>query len=106
MISKNWLRRSVLACGTISLFACEPLAAQAPAALPQSNPDAGKTPAIALVDANDQAQWQTWAKDHGWRVVTSAAAANAAIDLRVQALVAAVLEAIQRDAVDPAHVYI
>lgn len=106
MISKSSLRRSVLACGIISLLASARLAAQAPATLPLSEATATKTPAIALVDAADAEQWQTWTREHGWRVITSAAASSAAIDQRVQALASAVQEAIQKDSVDPARVYI
>jgi predicted esterase len=73
--------------------------------LPQPAPTAAKAPAIALIDPADAPQWQTWVKDRGWQVVT-ATAANPAIDLRIQALAAAVQEAIQKGGVDPAHIYI
>src|ERR1017187_5395970 len=105
MISKNWLKKSVLVCGIISLAACGCLSAQAPAWLPQPAPAAAKPPAIALIDPADAGQWQSWAKDHGWQVVT-AAAASKAIDPRVQALEAAVEDAIKKGDVDPAHVYL
>ena len=68
MISKNWSRRSVLACG-ISLLAC----ALAPA---QTSSTQAKTPAIALIDAADAAQWQTWTKSVGWQVITAAGASD------------------------------
>src|SRR4051794_4657549 len=102
MISKNWLRRSVLVCGTISLLVCEHLGAQAPGTLPVPESVGGKTPAIALVDAADAEQWQTWAKEHGWRVIAAPVPVNAPIDQRVQALASAVQEAIQNNGVDPA----
>jgi len=73
--------------------------------LPQPATAAAKAPAIALIDAADAPQWQTWVKDHGWQVVT-APAGNTAIDPRVQALAAAVRDAIQKGGVDPAHVYL
>jgi hypothetical protein len=92
MTLKNWLRRSVLACG-ISLLAAQP-AAQ-------------KTPAFALIDSADEAQWQTWAKELGWQVIAPAAPSGGplAIDARVQALAAAVQEAIKSGSVDPNRVY-
>jgi len=99
MISKNWFGKSVRACGTISLLACGWITAQAQ---PQAQ---AKTPAIALIDAADAPQWQTWAQAVGWRVVTfSGAPAN--IDLRVEALAAAVQDAIQNSGVDAGHVYL
>ncbi len=57
MTLRSWLRRSVPACATISLLAGSCLAA---------------TPALALVDAADVAQWQAVVKDAGWRVITAA----------------------------------
>ena len=105
MISKNWSRRSVLACATISFAAYGRLFAQDPPSLPQPAPAAAKTPAIALIDPADAPQWQSWVKDHGWQVLT-APAGNSAIDPRVQALVAAVQDVIQRGSVDPAHIYL
>ena len=88
MTLRSWLRRSVPACATISLLAGSCLAA---------------TPALALVDAADVAQWQAVVKDAGWRVITAAAADNP--DARVEALAAAVERAIQ-DGADPARVYL
>ncbi len=82
MKSRNWSRKSVLAYGIISLLVHGAAAAQAVAA---------KSPAIALVDGADAAQWQTWTKDLGWQVIVPPAdAANANPDLRVQALASAV----------------
>jgi len=66
---------------------------------------AAKTPAIALIDASDAAQWQAWTKDLGWRVITPAAS-EANIDLRVQALATAVQNAIRDSSVDPARIYL
>ncbi|SPE33982.1 conserved exported hypothetical protein [Candidatus Sulfopaludibacter sp. SbA6] len=112
MISKNWSGKSVRACGTISLLVCFGyacfdgcLAAQSPAALPPPAPSPVKTPAIALIDAADASQWQTWAQAVGWRVVTSSGTATA-IDQRVEALAAAVQDAIQNSGVDAAQVYL
>jgi predicted esterase len=68
-------------------------------------PAAAKPPAVALIDAADAPQWQTWAKDRGWQVVT-AVSTNTAIDPRVQALAAAVQEAIGKGAIDPTRVYL
>ena len=68
---------------------------------------AAKTPAFALLDGADAAQWQTWAKGAGWQVIAPAGvAADAAIDVRVQALAAAVEDAIRGSGVDAAHVYL
>jgi predicted esterase len=93
MISKNWSRRSVLVCG-ISLLAC----ALAPAQT--------RTPAIALIDAADAAQWQTWTKSVGWQVITAAGMPDANIDVQARALAAAVAEAVKNGSVDPARVYL
>ena len=98
MISKNWSRRSVLACG-ISLLAC----ALAPA---QTSSNQAKTPAIALIDAADAAQWQTWTKSVGWQVITAAGASDTDIDARARALAAAVAEAVKNGSVDPTRVYL
>ena len=88
MTSKNWLRSSVLACATISLarFAG---AAQ---------------PAVALVDAGDAPQWQTWAAERNWQIIVPPAANTT--DLRVQALATAVRTAIQAGNADPARIYL
>ena len=80
MKSRSWSRKSVLACGIISLLARGAAGAQAAPA---------KSPAIVLVDGADAAQWQTWTKDLGWQVIAPAGpegrpAANANIDVRVQ----------------------
>ncbi len=66
---------------------------------------AAKAPGIALIDPADAPQWQSWVKDHGWQVLTAPASSNA-IDPRVQALAAAVQDAIQKGTVDPAHIYL
>ena len=89
MRSKSWLNASAAACGIISLLATGGAAAQ--------------TPAIALADPADAAQWQAWTKELGWRIVTAAAAENP--DARVLALAAAVRSAI-RDGADPARIYL
>lgn len=88
---KSWLRKFALACGTTSLWA-------------QPAPPA--KPAIALIDAGDAPQWQTWAKAIGWEVVAPPTAAGANIDMRVQALEAAVQAAIEQGSVDNARIYL
>jgi hypothetical protein len=65
-----------------------------------------KPPAIALLDANDTAQWQNWTREAGWQVIAAAAAPAPDIDSRVRALAAAVESAIRNGSVDPARVYI
>jgi predicted esterase len=87
----------VLACG-ISLLACAPVPAQTPAQT--------KTPAIALIDAADAPQWQTWTKGVGWQVVTAAGLPDADVDTRARALAAAVAEAVKSGSVDPTRVYL
>src|SRR5258708_20644600 len=107
MISKNSSSAFAPACATtnfitllmleVTLALCAPLAAQ-------------PKPAIALIDAADAAQWQTWARDTTWQILTAPApasgSANPSIDARVQALAAPVEAAIRSGAIDPAHVYI
>jgi hypothetical protein len=87
MRSKSWPNVSAAVCGIISLAASA----------------AAQTPAVAVVDPADAAQWQSWTKEIGWRVVTGAAAESP--DTRVLALAAAVRDAI-RDGADPARIYI
>jgi predicted esterase len=94
MTSKSWPRRSGLVCGTISLLVCGLAAAQTPGA---------PVPALAVVDQEDATQWQAWAKEAGWRVITGAPANNP--DGRVQSLAAAVQEALKAG-VDPSRVYL
>ncbi|MBZ5728890.1 MAG: hypothetical protein LAP87_28410 [Acidobacteriia bacterium] len=73
-----------------------------------------KTPAIALLDGADAAQWQAWSKPLGWQVISAEAPAGApapdappaGIDARVQALAAAVETAVKSGAVDAARVYL
>jgi hypothetical protein len=95
MKSRSWSRGFVLACG-ISLLGSGLLRAQA----------AGKTPAIALLDSGDAAQWRDWTKEIGWRVVTANVPADANMDARVQAVAAAVQDAIRTAGADPARVYL
>jgi predicted esterase len=59
--------------------------------------------ALAVVDQEDALQWQAWAKESGWRVITAAPAANP--DARVQALAAAVDEAVKAG-LDPSRIYL
>jgi hypothetical protein len=93
---RSWLRKSVLACATISLLAGRPAAAQTPTA----------QPAIALIDAADRPQVESWTSRNGWRVIAPMAAATGNIDTRVQGLEAAVLEATKNGSVDPARIYL
>ena len=89
MRSRKWSNASGVVSATISLLLCGGALAQ--------------TPGIALVDPSDAPQWQTWAKEIGWRVITGAPANNP--DARVLALAAAVQDAV-KNGVDPARVYI
>src|ERR1035437_326200 len=95
-----WSRRCALAL-TIAAFAC-----LGPGAAGQQT--AAKTPAFAVLDPADAAQWQTWAKESGWQVSAPAAglAADATIDTRAQALAAAVQDAVRNAGVDAARVYL
>jgi predicted esterase len=111
MISRNWLRRSARACGIISLLAGAGWGQSTESPVQTAAPGpAAKVPAVALVDNGDQAQWQTWTASLGWRVITpvfpEGTPEHPNIDVRVQALAAAVSRAIQSGAVDPARVYI
>lgn len=65
-----------------------------------------KTPAFAILDAADSAQFETWAKSAGWQVILATAPSTAAIDVRVQSLAAAVQDAIRNHAADPARIYL
>ena len=94
---KNWPGKSVLACGTISLLACAAAAAQ---------PAAARHPAVALADAADAGQWQILVKALGWQVISPTVDPKAGIDARVQALAAAVEQAIRKSDADPAHIYL
>jgi len=99
MTLKSWSTGCVLVCGITSVLACRDARAQ-------NAPAPARTPAVALVDAADAAQWQAWLKDLGWRVITPAAAANANIDQRVLALATAVAEANRNGGVDATRVYL
>ena len=104
---RNWSRKSALACGTISLLAASSALAQGD--LPEPAAAAPpKTPAIALLDAADTPQWQAWVGGLGWKVVAPPAALpqTTGIDARVQALDAAVRDAIRDAGVDPGRVYL
>jgi hypothetical protein len=89
MRSKSWSNGSGAASAIISLLLCSGAAAQ--------------TPAIALADPSDAAQWEAWAKGAGWRIITGAPAANP--DARALALATAVEDAV-KNGVDPARVYL
>jgi len=82
--------------------------AQEPPTLPiGAAPASGKAPAIALIDAQDAAQWEGLAKERGWQVIKAAPmAAATAIDQRVVALATAVREAIQKGGLDPGRIYL
>lgn len=71
-----------------------------------AQPAPKKSPAIALLDSGDRAQWETWTKDLGWNVIAPSVDTSVAIDNRVQALEKAVLAAIQDGSADPAHIYL
>ena len=93
MTSKSWSKRSVLACGIISLALTARLTAE-PAA------------AIVLLDPADAARWQAGVQGLGWRVIAPAIEGNPNIDQRVQALAAAVRAAIADGSADPARIYL
>ena len=84
----------------ISLLACATISAQLPA-----SPPAAKTPALVLFDPADAPAWN-WAKGLGWQVLAPPPGADAGADARVQALAAAVQDAIANGDVDPARVYL
>ncbi|MFY9726646.1 MAG: PDZ domain-containing protein [Bryobacteraceae bacterium] len=65
-----------------------------------------KSPALALVDAQDAAHWQSAAKEAGWQAIVPGGASTDPIDTRVLAVATAVRDAIQNGGVDPAHVYL
>lgn len=103
---KNWPRKSVLACATISLLACGAARAQTDLPVP-AVVAAGKSPAIAVLDPAEVEEWQGWTKEVGWKVIAPATlAANVTIDARVQAVTLAVQQAVKDGAVDAAHIYI
>jgi hypothetical protein len=87
----------------LSLLLCLPHGAQAAQTQPAPQ---SKTPAIALLDADDAVQWRVWMREPGWQVIAPPGAAAPDIDSRVRALAAAVESAIQSGSVDPARVYI
>ncbi|MGA2154250.1 MAG: hypothetical protein ABSH37_07535 [Bryobacteraceae bacterium] len=93
---KDWRIESALACSIISLLACGLVRAQAPA----------KTPALAVIDANDAAHWQAVAQEAGWQTIVPGGASSDPIDTRVLAMAGAVRSAIQNRGVDPARVYL
>jgi predicted esterase len=93
---RNWLAKFALACATISLLAGAAAAQTA----------AAKHPAIALADPAEAEQWQILVKALDWQVITPSADPKAGIDARVQALAAAVNDAVQKSDADPAHIYL
>ena len=97
MTSRNWPNEFGRACATISLLLVWPLAGQTTRT---------KTPAVALLDPGDAAQWQNWTREAGWQAIAAAGVPAPDIDSRVQALAAAVESAIQSGSVDPERVYI
>src|ERR1035438_9744348 len=108
MTSRNWPNEFVRACATISLLLCWPLGARAAQtqlpAVPAQPPAAqSKTPAIALLDADDAVQWRGWMREPGWQVIAPPGTPAPDIDSRVRALVAAVESAVQNGSGDPAR---
>lgn len=104
---RNWPRKSALVCVTSSLLAV--WIARAQGDLPEPAAAAPpKTPAIALLDAADAPQWQAWVGGLGWKVIAppAPAAPEGGIDARVQALDAAVHDAIRDSGVDPGRIYL
>ncbi|HEV2446109.1 MAG TPA: PDZ domain-containing protein [Candidatus Sulfopaludibacter sp.] len=93
---KNWPGKFARACGITSLLACATAA----------QPAAAKHPAIALADPSDAEQWQILVKALDWLVIAPPRDAKAGIDARVQALSAAVADAIQKSDADPARIYL
>jgi predicted esterase len=103
MRSKNWLRGFAPACGIISLVCAINLVC---AGSSHAQTPARKSPAIALLDGADSVQWQNWTRELGWQVIAPAGPPNPSIDVRVQALAAAVETAIQSGAADAARIYL
>ena len=60
---------------------------------------------MAVLDA-DASLWQSWAKATGWKTILAAPGAAGNIDARVQALAAAVKQAIANGDVDPNRIYV
>src|SRR5438477_7663687 len=98
MISRNWPNGFARVCA-ISLVAwgCDGLAGQPPGA---------RTPAVVLLDGADAAQWQSWTRELGWRVIAPAGIPPANIDQRVIAIAAQVEAAIREGGIDPGRVYL
>ncbi|MBV9503705.1 MAG: hypothetical protein JO323_01735 [Acidobacteriia bacterium] len=90
---RSWLAKFVLGFGTISRL------------LPAA-PEPVAKPAIALIDPNDAEQWQAWTKAVGWQLIVPRIPAKAAMDPRVQAVEAAVNEAIQAGSADASRIYL
>ena len=100
------LRKSAPVCATISLLASAGVWAQSEIPVPAGSAQP-KGAALALLDARETPQWEGWAKEAGWRIIVPADISdNAAIDTRVQALAAAVKEAVKSNNVDPTQVFI
>jgi predicted esterase len=104
MTSRNSPSEFVRACATISLLLLLPLGAQPAQTLPPAAQS--RTPAVALLDADDAVQWRVWTRELGWQVIAPPGTAAPDIDSRVRALAAAIESAIQSGSVDPARVYI
>lgn len=66
---------------------------------------AAGSPAVALIDAKDAAQWKTWVEPAGWKVISPPPADESNIDARVLALAAAVREAAAHGGVDASRIY-
>jgi len=99
MISKSWrsgFGRGFVIRGAISLIACAVSAPTAP----------GPSPAIALTDAADAAQWQQWTAALGWQVIAAEGGADKNIDLRLLSLGEKVAAEIKSGKVDGSRVYL
>src|ERR1039457_6021457 len=88
MTSRNWPNEFVRACATISLLLGWPLGAQTAPTQPTATPT--KTPAVALLDADDAVRWRVWTRAPGWQVIVPPGDPAPDIDSRVRALAAAV----------------
>ena len=96
MISRSWPSAFAGVCA-ISLIG---FAARA------QEPAKTGVPAIALMDAADQVQWQNWTRELGWAVIAAEGGADKNIDLRLLSLGARIEEAIKSGAVDASRVYL
>src|SRR5262245_43497906 len=94
MISRSWLSAFAGVC-VISLIACLARAQEK-----------ARVPAIVLMDAADQVQWQNWTRGLGWQVIAAEGGAEKNVDLRLRSLAGKIEEAIQSGAVDASRIYL